>query len=321
MNRRRTNLLLSLLLLPAVALAGVPLHSSGESAPSSVFTRDAFYCQNPDFAMIYNMSSGFDAEIADDIPAEWAGETVTSVTLWIGQWYSMGGPQWTDPVGVRLNLYGESCPPSMDPFRTIEVAWADLDKTHVYGSGGSDVYEVHILLNPPLVLEAGMSLGTTALIDWGHDEPFTGIVATPTYVSYGACPAYLDASWWGYDRWTSIDFFTQIPQDVAYCLTGPTTTVPSAVDGGLRLTAQPNPFNPRTTFRFDLAEPGTVVLRIYDVSGRAVATLVDGWREAGVLTADWDGRNAAGRPMATGVYTAIIRTAGGTAQTKVLLAE
>ena len=82
MNRRHSSLLLVFLLLPAVALAGTPLHSSGESAPSSLSTRDAFYCQNPDFAMIYNMSSGFDAEFADDIPVEFAGNTVTTVTVW-----------------------------------------------------------------------------------------------------------------------------------------------------------------------------------------------------------------------------------------------
>ena len=315
------NTLTAILLLPTVVLAGIPLHTTGESTPPTASTRNAFYCQDPDFAMIYNMSSGFDAEIADDIPAELAGETVTSVTLWIGQWYSVGGPQWTEPVGVRLNLYGESCPPAMEPFDTIEVLWADLDKTHVYDSVGSDVYEVHLPLDPPLVLAAGMSLGATALIDWGQAEPFTGIVATPTYVSYGDCPAHLDASWWGYDRWTSIDFYTQIPQDVAYCLTGPTTSVPPAIAAGVQLSARPNPFNPRTVFRCDLAEPGVVVLRIHDVAGRAGATLVDGWREEGTLTVDWDGRDTAGRPVAAGVYTAIVRTADGIARVKVLLAE
>ncbi|MBD3385985.1 DUF4623 domain-containing protein [candidate division KSB1 bacterium] len=43
----------------------------------------------------------------------------------------------------------------------------------------------------------------------------------------------------------------------------------------------PNPFNPRTTIRFDMAKPGHAKLRIYDVTGRLVETLVDQKKKAG----------------------------------------
>ena len=209
---------LSLLVLPAFAGAEAPLFFDGAAIGAPAQSRDAFYCQDPEYTMIYNISSGFDAEFADDIPAELAGNIVNTVTIWLGEWFSMGGPLWTDPVGVRVNFYNESCPPELEPARIVEVAWDDLDKTLVYDTPGITVYELRVPLDPPLTLEAGMSLGATALIDWGQEEPFTGIVATPFYVSYGACPAYLDAGFWGYDRWTAIDFYTQIPQDLAYCL-------------------------------------------------------------------------------------------------------
>jgi hypothetical protein len=44
---------------------------------------------------------------------------------------------------------------------------------------------------------------------------------------------------------------------------------------------RPNPFNPQTTFRFDLATTGRVSIRIFDVSGRRVATVIDETRPAG----------------------------------------
>jgi len=179
-----------------------------------------YYCQEPDYIQIYNMSSGFDAEIADDIPLHLAGYRLKKITLWVGQWFTSGGGTWRDPEGVRVNFYHESGPPEMDPFSTVEVAWRELSKTLVHSSSDMRVYEVQIFLSPMLLLEAGMSLGATALIDWGHDEPFTGICATPFGISYGQDVAYLDGSWWGYVRWTAINYFTNIDQDLAYGLSG-----------------------------------------------------------------------------------------------------
>jgi len=64
----------------------------------------------------------------------------------------------------------------------------------------------------------------------------------------------------------------------------------------------PNPFNPLTRIRFSLPAELHVTLTIYDVEGRRVTTLVDGRRGAGVSEVVWNGRNAFGEPVATGVY-------------------
>ena len=65
----------------------------------------------------------------------------------------------------------------------------------------------------------------------------------------------------------------------------------------------PNPFNPTTTISYDVpAGGGHVTLRIYDVAGRLVRTLVDGAGTAGRKTASWDGGSDSGHKVATGVY-------------------
>jgi hypothetical protein len=66
----------------------------------------------------------------------------------------------------------------------------------------------------------------------------------------------------------------------------------------------PNPFNPVTHLRFDLARPANVTFGIYDVRGRLVQTLVAGELLAGTHEAAWDGRDADGRTQAAGVYLA-----------------
>lgn len=68
------------------------------------------------------------------------------------------------------------------------------------------------------------------------------------------------------------------------------------------LEAYPNPFNPQATIRFDLSRDGAVALRAYDVQGRLVRTLLDGYLAAGVREVRWDGRDDAGRSLPSGTY-------------------
>ena len=64
----------------------------------------------------------------------------------------------------------------------------------------------------------------------------------------------------------------------------------------------PNPFNPRTSIRYVLANPEHVSLRIYDVRGQLVKTLVQRHQGTGWHIVDWDGRDDRGNTSASGVY-------------------
>ena len=73
------------------------------------------------------------------------------------------------------------------------------------------------------------------------------------------------------------------------------------------LTNYPNPFNPETWIPYELATPAEVTLRIYAVDGALVRRLVLGHRAAGIYrsknrAAYWDGRNAQGEKVASGLY-------------------
>ena len=66
--------------------------------------------------------------------------------------------------------------------------------------------------------------------------------------------------------------------------------------------AVPNPFNPRTVVRYAVPRAGRVTLRVHDLRGRSVRTLVDGDLAAGVHQTVWDGRDERHAPTAAGIY-------------------
>jgi len=72
----------------------------------------------------------------------------------------------------------------------------------------------------------------------------------------------------------------------------------------------PNPFNPNTTIHYSLPADAHADLRLYDVQGRLVRTLVTGLRPAGLNEARWDGCDNSGRAVASGTYFARLQAGG-----------
>ncbi len=64
----------------------------------------------------------------------------------------------------------------------------------------------------------------------------------------------------------------------------------------------PNPFNPSTVIRYHVSEKSKVTIRVYDILGNEVKTLIDELQESGVGETQWDGTNTAGTKVSTGVY-------------------
>jgi hypothetical protein len=92
--------------------------------------------------------------------------------------------------------------------------------------------------------------------------------------------------------------------DILTFLGGEPPTDTRAIAGVNRLEQNyPNPFNPQTTIAFSIEARGRVTIAIYDVTGARVKTLLDETRAAGSYTdVRWDGTDAAGSPVASGVY-------------------
>ena len=90
------------------------------------------------------------------------------------------------------------------------------------------------------------------------------------------------------------------------------------------LTNYPNPFNPETWIPYQLAKDSDVRVSIYDARGVVVRTLLLGHQSAGRYqekhrAAYWDGRNALGEPVASGLYFYTLTAGDFTAIRKMLI--
>jgi hypothetical protein len=87
------------------------------------------------------------------------------------------------------------------------------------------------------------------------------------------------------------------------------------------LQSRPNPFNPVATIRYSVPRETHVRLAVYDLSGRAVALLVDRVESSGRHEARWSGDDDRGAPVASGVYWYRLTTVFGTATRRLVLAR
>jgi hypothetical protein len=80
----------------------------------------------------------------------------------------------------------------------------------------------------------------------------------------------------------------------------------------------PNPFNASTSITFELYEPGTVELSIFNSAGQKITELVNGYLPQGVHTVSWHGTDESGKPVSSGVYLYRFRGSGTINTTKTM---
>jgi hypothetical protein len=85
--------------------------------------------------------------------------------------------------------------------------------------------------------------------------------------------------------------------------------------------AYPNPFAATTTIQYELTTPGSVQLRVFDVQGRVIRVLVDGYQPSGAFAANWDGLAQTGARAASGIYFYRLEMPGIDETRKVVLAN
>ncbi|HTW92527.1 MAG TPA: carboxypeptidase regulatory-like domain-containing protein [bacterium] len=113
------------------------------------------------------------------------------------------------------------------------------------------------------------------------------------------------------------DVITSFVSPAIYQLTGVQESREPA--DGVRLSVVPNVFSRSTTVRWQIAEGGRAVLRVFDKAGRAVRTLAHSRLDRGSFSVVWDGKDASGTRLARGTYFVELRSPGGRLVTRAVL--
>lgn len=151
----------------------------------------------------------------------------------------------------------------------------------------------------------GNSFSTTAVPPIGYaDMEYTGTIQIAAV-----------ANWWGEyppkpnQIIGNIDYSGALTSDPlsGWKIDQPVVLVPSAFRLGQNY---PNPFNPSTEISFALPEDGIVSLKIFNVNGQLIRTLVDGSMTAGEHTVIWNGQNAKFEAVTSGIYFYVLESNG-----------
>ena len=138
-------------------------------------------------------------------------------------------------------------------------------------------------------------------------DPVNPTIIAQHEFQYGLLDVFVDN---GY-VFTSADHMFYV---LRFSLTDVTEDKSHQISSFSLLQTYPNPFNSSTTINFTLAEPGLVILSIYNIQGQQVAELFQGIREAGEHSISWDASD-----YPSGVYFARLKAGGLSRTAKMLL--
>ena len=144
---------------------------------------------------------------------------------------------------------------------------------------------------------------------------------TPAQISFdlkNINPADISVGFWDGELWRELNSFVSSDQSTLYANTKSLghfalipkgSGMPLSTDEELLIPTEyaleqnyPNPFNPETRIHYDIASGGNVSLVIYDILGRKIVELINQYQPSGRYDILWNGNDALGNPVGSGVY-------------------
>ena len=228
-----------------------------------------------------------------------------------------GGSNWTE---IGSSISGEIYTLSIDPFDASRIYAGTVEGVYVSTDGGSSWQ------SPKQRLNVSCIVSDPTTIDCLFVGTSTGVYASEDggthWVEMNEGLADVNVNCMDLDPASGM-LYVGTGGGVFRCALG---TVMAVGDEASALPAQftlhqnyPNPFNMSTTIGYVLPGSGAVQLSVFDIKGRFVRHLVDGYEKAGIKSARWDGKDLYGREVASGLYIYRLRTRNHVEMKKMIL--
>ena len=228
-----------------------------------------------------------------------SGETTTfgagGYDVWLIKTDAAGDTLWTKTFGGTNDDYGYSVQ------QTTDEGYIIAGYTESFGAGNFDVYLIRTDPNGDIMWTNTYG---GILSDFGNSVQQTangGFIITGYTISYGAGAG---------DAW-----LINVEPDISTI----NETHSNVINEYELLQNYPNPFNPETKISYQLSKNSNVQLKVYNLLGQEVITLVNKQQNAGNHSVTWNGINETGQQVASGVYYYKLVTDNEFVQTKKLL--
>ena len=229
----------------------------------------------------------------DGFPIEGANGYIVNVPE--ARNFAFIGAPWTDPTETAA----AAAPTAITDRGVIQEAWAFVVSGHVEGKPAFDGYKV-------IVRNLRTNTTITAPVRGDYFAAATADLTRRSVVQVGDV---IEVRVLGPDGniESQTANFTVTPEHLANAVLSVSLDGIGKPSQNLLLQNYPNPFNPETWIPYQLSEDSAVSVSIYDTTGKLVRTLSLGFQPAGFYNsreraAYWDGRNALGERVASGIY-------------------
>ena len=186
------------------------------------------------------------------------------------------------------------------------ISGVDYPSFSLPDMNGNGHPELFFTSSPPSIVDAFTG---SAIYTWPSNYTFINYFTTPTNSTI---------------KIAFIIHSSLQPSSLAVYSLGITTSAISKSDNQLpayRMKLEqnfPNPFNPITTIEYSIPNSDFVTLKVFDITGRIVRTILSENQSQGKHTSIWDGRNDAGELVSSGTYFYLVRTANSTLARKMI---
>ncbi|MDO9577979.1 MAG: T9SS type A sorting domain-containing protein [Candidatus Cloacimonadales bacterium] len=221
---------------------------------------------------------------------------------------------------------------------------ANIYNSILYGNFPGEIYIDNEISNSPATVNiqnsliAGGEAGIVNNYSWNTVNWLTGnLDEDPLWLNTGDYPYYLQSTSPCIDAGTlDLPPGIELPE---YDLAGNPRIVNGMIDMGAyewqdsvsvqeekitpitqtKISNYPNPFNPTTTIKLELAESGKIELAIYNIKGQKVKTLLDAFTNKGTFNINWNGKDAFGKLVSSGQYVVKLELDGKETAKKIMM--